>query len=545
MCYDMSLFADEQERTLQICNLPSWADEEYLGLCFYLFHAVPPYLPGQHGRIIWNEQEGCSSSCGFMTFETRIAAERILRLYNGLVTMPGTKIRFCLKWAFSKSEGTPSQHNSSGPIKSSCYLRRTPVQFINNEKKTPESGTSILSTAAEIPLDAIENIMLRLPVKSIRRFRGVCKAWASLMSGPDFIYRHLENQRSICNGIVALGRINKKQYNTYFFSDYSMESICCIRTMHFKFPHGFTHTTPSYEISNSCNGLVCVYNENFASVINPTIQETVQLPKSLNFPKHANNEVSVGLGYDDCLDTYKIVRMMKHNITVNSGIRYEVMDLGSANCNWRLLGCITGYRVVSLIPPVFVHGAIYWLISNSDLQEAIFSFDVRTETVRLISVPEARTSYNLIVMEECLCILYVYKSPIGRTKVANLYVLEDSVNCEWIKKCTIEDITILFISPILNCDGKIFVTLARGESLEQHYYDTENGSRGKRTVLSCASRNLIRLESIRACTQSLVSPISYLQRSNTFSPIFHLFGQKWATVFPTSNSSSSRSHHHI
>ncbi|KAJ4798595.1 F-box and associated interaction domains-containing protein [Rhynchospora pubera] len=559
----MSISRDEQERTLWIGNLPYWADEKYLCLCFYHFNAVPHSPLSEHVKIIRNKQTGCSSGYGFLTFETRMAAEKILHLYNGLVTMPGTKIRFCLNWAFYKSEATTTQYTSDGSIKSSYYPRFTPVQHINHENETPHSSTLRLSTIADIPLDLIEDIMLRLPAKSIVRCRRACKAWASLTCAPDFISKHLENQRSLSDAIVALGRTNDKQYNTYFFSNYNMEAICCFRTMHFEFPYGFNRiiTSDSYGISNSCNGLLCIYYKSFASVVNPTTQETVQLPKSSLssfFTPLLHHTLSIGLAYDDCSDTYKIVRMiMDCTCIISRTTRYEVMILGGANCSWRRSGRIIGYHVVGLIPPVFVHGSIYWVASDRFQQKAILCFDVRTETVCLLSTPVPTSVYSLTVLEECLGIFRVHV-PLCPTSETNLYVLADNVKCkqvkkqhtireavycEWVQKHTIRGLSVSCSYPVVNYDGKIFFTSDLGDYFPEQYYDTKSGSCGRRTFLSKFSRRLIETKSIRVCAQSLVSPISYLQRSNNSCPVFHLFGQRWATVFPT-NSPSRQSPHY-
>uniref|UniRef100_J3MBM7 F-box domain-containing protein n=1 Tax=Oryza brachyantha TaxID=4533 RepID=J3MBM7_ORYBR len=44
---------------------------------------------------------------------------------------------------------------------------------------TPAGGT-----VADIPDDVAEQILLRLPVKSILRFRSVCKSWRAMVADP-------------------------------------------------------------------------------------------------------------------------------------------------------------------------------------------------------------------------------------------------------------------------------------------------------------------------------------------------------------------------
>ncbi|GMN36503.1 hypothetical protein TIFTF001_006097 [Ficus carica] len=46
---------------------------------------------------------------------------------------------------------------------------------------------------ASLPWDIIVNILCRLSVKDLLRYRSVSKPWRSLIDGPDFIKMHLNN----------------------------------------------------------------------------------------------------------------------------------------------------------------------------------------------------------------------------------------------------------------------------------------------------------------------------------------------------------------
>uniref|UniRef100_J3MBN8 F-box domain-containing protein n=1 Tax=Oryza brachyantha TaxID=4533 RepID=J3MBN8_ORYBR len=43
------------------------------------------------------------------------------------------------------------------------------------------------ATMADIPDDVAEQILLRLPVKSILRFRSVCRSWRAMVADPRFV----------------------------------------------------------------------------------------------------------------------------------------------------------------------------------------------------------------------------------------------------------------------------------------------------------------------------------------------------------------------
>nr|XP_009776547.1 PREDICTED: putative F-box protein At3g10430 [Nicotiana sylvestris] len=50
--------------------------------------------------------------------------------------------------------------------------------------------------ACSFPKDAMLQILLRLPVKSLLRFRSVCKSWYNFLKSPHFIKVHLSHQIS-------------------------------------------------------------------------------------------------------------------------------------------------------------------------------------------------------------------------------------------------------------------------------------------------------------------------------------------------------------
>uniref|UniRef100_A0A0D9VUC7 F-box domain-containing protein n=1 Tax=Leersia perrieri TaxID=77586 RepID=A0A0D9VUC7_9ORYZ len=52
------------------------------------------------------------------------------------------------------------------------------------------------AAAAALPDDLVEEILLRLPARSILRCRAVCKSWLSLTSCPDFLRAHVHHARS-------------------------------------------------------------------------------------------------------------------------------------------------------------------------------------------------------------------------------------------------------------------------------------------------------------------------------------------------------------
>ncbi|XP_031391519.1 F-box/kelch-repeat protein At3g23880-like isoform X2 [Punica granatum] len=54
-------------------------------------------------------------------------------------------------------------------------------------------GESTPDSASELPLELTAEVLSRLPVKTLFRFKSVCKSWRRLIESPSFIPRHLNH----------------------------------------------------------------------------------------------------------------------------------------------------------------------------------------------------------------------------------------------------------------------------------------------------------------------------------------------------------------
>ncbi|CAN6252740.1 unnamed protein product [Urochloa humidicola] len=53
------------------------------------------------------------------------------------------------------------------------------------------------SSAQVLPDEMLTEVFLRLPVKSILRFRAVCRSWAAVLSSEEFCGLHLEKAKEV------------------------------------------------------------------------------------------------------------------------------------------------------------------------------------------------------------------------------------------------------------------------------------------------------------------------------------------------------------
>ncbi|CAO2039511.1 unnamed protein product [Urochloa humidicola] len=75
-----------------------------------------------------------------------------------------------------------------------------------NERAMPVHAAS---NAGDLPLDAMYEILLRVPAKSLCRLRTVCRFWRSLLSDPEFSAAHAARARRREPPLVIAG------YNDY------------------------------------------------------------------------------------------------------------------------------------------------------------------------------------------------------------------------------------------------------------------------------------------------------------------------------------------
>ncbi|KAF5762783.1 putative F-box domain-containing protein [Helianthus annuus] len=244
-----------------------------------------------------------------------------------------------------------------------------------------------------VPFEIQEEIIKRLPVKSLIRFRSVSKSWKSLIDSSDFI-THYRSQRQ----------------HLLVYNYQSVDNRNCVSIVDdYTFPqHSVSVTLPlfvkmlrRYRKIGSSHGLLCLYREGEVVIWNPLITKAVVV----NVPN--NDEMfNTELGFGVCRETRdpKIVKIRYMDRFTDmegvSSIPWQVEIFTVSTGEWRSLSSnlprksiVFGYRQIE--DGVCVDGVYYWLATDrstvDDATEAytmIMSFDMTSEEFREVNLPD-------------------------------------------------------------------------------------------------------------------------------------------------------------
>ncbi|EFH51365.1 predicted protein [Arabidopsis lyrata subsp. lyrata] len=258
-----------------------------------------------------------------------------------------------------------------------------------------------------IPNEIVEEIMVRLPVKSLTRFQSVSKYWRTLITSKDFGERHMALEKSKgCKLIFVCDDFEDRAEDTLFLKTVALEKTSASegdeQAFEFQGFNGFL------DISESCDGLICFYDTKRAvEVMNPATTMFIQLPLSriqrLCIYKYPNSEVQdpnpvpdpimscsqLGFGKDSVNGSYKLVWM--YNTSPATPPTCEVLDLEGKK--WRFVNTNTldHHKILFNQRPVFANGSLYWLTGDEQgyatTQTKLIVFDIHTEMFQVIQTP--------------------------------------------------------------------------------------------------------------------------------------------------------------
>ncbi|CAA7046274.1 unnamed protein product [Microthlaspi erraticum] len=247
--------------------------------------------------------------------------------------------------------------------------------------------------------DILTEILARLPLRSISRFKSVCKTWKSTTETNYFrrlfVSLH-KNSSSSWSLLMWSDVINLHRCETW---DLPKSLACCITS----------HVTGKFTYMASSSGLVCIhgYSNNTCFVGNPVLQQWVRIPSSPD--PYANLSIVMDLlvtrvDEDGVVLAFKLVKFAKHIAKRQESMTSLYLLVYSSETGvWseKRLDCLHYYT--SWAPAEALNGTLYISPSGYDgtddpagLPGVLIAHDLYGESdrCRVIPLPDHDPDHN-------------------------------------------------------------------------------------------------------------------------------------------------------
>ncbi|KAL0303033.1 UNVERIFIED_CONTAM: F-box protein CPR1 [Sesamum radiatum] len=260
-----------------------------------------------------------------------------------------------------------------------------------------------------LPEEIVEEILSRLPVKSLLKFRCVSRSWCSLIGSKEFIKTHLEKSTKNTNFTHHRLVLN-------FFPPNNTLKHCSLQSLldepvadAFAFDSPMYNPDDSIRVVGCCNGLICILiGRKRFFLWNPSTRMSKKLPDIDDKLKHGDI-TKFGFGFDDSGD-YKVFAVL--SVFWITGKYQSTENVYSLKTNsWRRIKDRDGGGSFNE-GGKFVNGRLHWGVKLfRDLRWDIVSFDLEREVYGVVeqpSYPQGGFKRSLGVLDGCLCVLCDY-----------------------------------------------------------------------------------------------------------------------------------------
>ncbi|XVF82964.1 hypothetical protein PTKIN_Ptkin16aG0094500 [Pterospermum kingtungense] len=277
----------------------------------------------------------------------------------------------------------------------------------------------------DLPADIITQILLKLPVKSIIRFKSVANTWNKLFQNPSFVFHHHSNSRkkkrflvhycyydrdtrNICNDIRL--SVDEALVSYHDLSQQPHSPFSALNDFHaFRYDYRVDH------------GLFCLLDDVKSRIAlwNPATREYRILPQcNRNLPSKLKIfSHNFGFGLDPLSNDYKVICKRGYQ-DLNKGMsrpRHHAAVYNMSTDSWRVLKeeDVHFFQHLAILnnSDTCVNGTYYWLANEPTLYEGyndyyVLAFCFSTEAFQLIKspIPPICGSGVLLAIHDRICI---------------------------------------------------------------------------------------------------------------------------------------------
>ncbi|XP_073021302.1 F-box/kelch-repeat protein At3g23880-like [Primulina eburnea] len=284
----------------------------------------------------------------------------------------------------------------------------------------------------DFPYDVLENILSRLPVKSLLRLKTVCKSWNAMIKDPGFAGTHSKQSKLSNSQRFFVGySCGEKTYSWMKFKghEFYMESVGLFQSEEYKYAYYLC----------GCEGILLfedIYRETRERkfvLLNPFTRNysTFSCPF---YDEILDNRICFcgwyGLCFDKYEDDYKFVAVLR-------GGRYLVYSV--KNDSW--IERQSELRGYVCFRGTYVNGVVYWIMSDClsffSPGEIVY-FDPKDDLLKQLRGPEdlKNVNFELTNLRGNLCLYTIHEKSVIRIFLLKEHEHEHGGRKRWMKLMT-------------------------------------------------------------------------------------------------------------
>ncbi|KAL6200969.1 hypothetical protein ACLB2K_024684 [Fragaria x ananassa] len=228
-----------------------------------------------------------------------------------------------------------------------------------------------------LPLEVITQILEKLAVKTLLRFKVVCKLWCALISSDQFVRRH----SSLCASNTQRIIMNPSDL-LFDLGFYSVDGSLVLDKTSVDIRIG-SHNHNRCSVKGSCDGLVCLKEcvTGTTLIWNPSTRDFKVLPSPSEGGLNVRGKYELwryGFGYDYNSDDYKVLTLIPYQISFGNSGSYKSIIYTLRSDSWRRIQDSPLGIFFHNTPSTFASGSLHWTAEKTGCVGVIVAFDLAT-----------------------------------------------------------------------------------------------------------------------------------------------------------------------
>ncbi|ESQ28785.1 hypothetical protein EUTSA_v10019649mg, partial [Eutrema salsugineum] len=306
-------------------------------------------------------------------------------------------------------------------------MRSSSLCLAVKQMKKKEEEMSLTVALPDIPEELLIEILTRLPVKSLMRYKCVSKLWLSLITSRYFTDLFLKSsshgRRFFAYLVDQETRIKYALLASSSDHDHSDTTVSVI-------DQDLAMSKIEGRFVSVARGLACFTSQKSVRISNLHTRQVVELPELIS-ATIVNNNMSNYFGHDPVNDEYKVLSVVWDFSNEEGVLRSEHQVL------------------------ITINGVLYYIASLDADRCVVMCFDLCSEEFNLIELPNEIPywwyySFKGFIIYKGKLALFTHSSNLSYS-ISEVWVLEDAKKSQWFEKKT-------FVLPVSLANQRICVT---------------------------------------------------------------------------------------